>query len=150
MMKAYVAPFIASDATSIDLRILDVRDLKGVDLELWGQIAAASPVAYSLVREDGTIIGAAGVHFHDDGDVADVWVLTSALVEKYKFSFVKGVLWGLNRAFDEFGIRRLQTLVLTEHDLSIKWLEWMGFEREKLCENCGPNGLNRYLYAKVK
>jgi len=150
MMKAQIVPFMAKDALDIDLRTLDAHDLKDTDMEALGRLMASSPIAYSLVREDGEIAGCAGVLFHPGGKVGDVYVLTSPLIEEYKLSFVKGVLWGLNRAFDEFGAVRLQTLVLTEHELSINWLEWMGFEREGLCRKCGPNSLDRYLYAKVK
>lgn len=150
MMKAHIVPFLAEDALDIALRALDVHDLEGTDMKALGHLMAASPIAYSLVREDGAIAGCAGVLFHPGGKVGDVYVLTSDLVESYKFSFVKGVLWGLNRAFDVYGVVRLQTLVLTEHEVSINWLEWMGFEREGLCRKCGPNSLDRYLYAKVK
>lgn len=97
---------------------------------------------------DGEIIACGGIMPLWKG-VGEAWVVTSPLVRVCSFSFVK-VVWRRLKVFTSIlGLERVQTTVDAEHEVSIKWVERMGFIREGLMKQY-INGRDFYRYALIR
>ena len=83
--------------------------------------------------------------------VGEAWVVTSPLVEKYPFTFAK-IIWRRLRALtDIMDLTRVQTTVDAGHEVSIKWLERMGFVNEgEMKRYIGGRDFYRYALIKEK
>lgn len=61
--------------------------------------------------------------------------------------------WGVaewkNRLIAD-GFRRVEVRTIIDHDISHRWLESIGFEREGLCRGYGSNGEDFAQYAYVR
>jgi len=97
---------------------------------------------------DGEIIACGGIMPLWKG-VGEAWVVTSPLVLKCSFSFVKVILRKLPIFSNILELERVQTTVDVEHTTSIKWVERMGFVREGLMHKY-INGRDYYRYALIK
>lgn len=81
--------------------------------------------------------------------VGEAWVVSSDLVPKHYMAFVRTVVGQLNKITKDMSLDRVQTTVNVEHAVSIKWVEWMGFEREGLMRKF-IGGQDYYRYARVR
>jgi len=84
--------------------------------------------AYTM-EVDGEIVGCGGIMPLWKG-TGEGWIVTSELVPKYKKSVVIAIYYGLMKLMNDLKLERVQTIVLKEHMVSRKWLEWMGFKYE--------------------
>ena len=97
---------------------------------------------------DGEIIACGGIMPLWKG-VGEAWVVTSPLVRVCSFSFVK-VVWRRLKVFAGIlDLERVQTTVDAEHEVSIKWVERMGFMREGLMRRY-IDGRDFYRYALIR
>lgn len=146
--KAIVRPFRLSDGLIIELRELEKKDHGNISRYELSKIWAASQVAGTL-EVDGIVVACAGVYTDQFGQ-ASAWVLTSNMVEEYMFTFYKYVKRLMNVPFERLSAVRMQTMVLCENEQSCRFVERLGFAKEgKMCK-CLHNGLDRYIYARVK
>jgi len=79
--------------------------------------------------------------------VGTVWVITTPLVEKYPLWFTKAVRNMLNAGKDLYKLQRIQATVLTENKKAVKWIEFLGFQREGLMRKYV--GGDHYLYSRI-
>lgn len=149
MSRVLIRRFEPQDARDIRLRDIDKKDLAGCDMEWWAAHWASFPIAYTMVFESGEIVGCGGVTRCPWPGEASAWTLTTDHVAVYGKSFSKGILNGIGLA-EKDGVKRFTCYVLPENIVSQRWVEWMGFRREGLCAKCGPNALDRYIYARVR
>lgn len=80
--------------------------------------------------------------------VGEAWVVTSPLVKRYPFSFMKVVWKRLIIFMKIMELERVQTTVDAEHEVSLKWIERMGFVNEGLMKRY-VNGRDFYRYALI-
>ena len=127
-------------------KIDDVKNLRPHDqkfIQIAGFADDNSP-SYSGFVDDEYAFSAGIV---DSLGVGTVWVLTTPLVEKYPLWFSKAVRNMLNAGTDLYKLERVQATVLKENKKAVKWIEFLGFEREGLMRKYV--GGDHYLYARV-
>jgi hypothetical protein len=144
-----IRPMLPTDALDIELRRWDAADLAGADLAALGRrLAWDSLVAWTL-EESGGIVACGGVLTVPGMPIGEVWAVTSDRVVRRARSCLRAARDGIARA-DGSGLVRLQTLVLPENRAAVRFIERLGFAREGLLRRCGHNGLDRYLYARIR
>ena len=127
-------------------KIDDVKNLREFDqklLKIAGFADDNSP-SYSGFVDDEYAFSAGIV---ESLGVGTVWVLTTPLVEKYPLWFSKAVRNMLNAGTDLYKLQRIQATVLKENTKAIKWIEFLGFEREGLMRKYV--GGDHYLYSRI-
>lgn len=93
-------------------------------------------------------IAAGGICYLWDG-VAEGWVLASRDIFKYPIFCAKTIKRRTDLLAKNNKLKRIQTAVKADSDTAIRFAEWLGFKREGLMKNYGPDGSDHYLYAKV-
>ena len=127
-------------------KIDDVKNLREFDqklLKIAGFADDNSP-SYSGFVDDEYAFSAGIV---ESLGVGTVWVLTTPLVEKYPLWFSKAVRNMLNAGKDLYKLQRIQATVLKENKKAVKWIEFLGFEREGLMRKYV--GGDHYLYSRI-
>ncbi len=82
--------------------------------------------------------------------VYDAWAITSKEVSKYPISFHKSVSKLLNHLEIDLDTKRIQGHVKEGFDEGCRWLESLGYVKEGLMLQYGPDGANHWLYARVR
>lgn len=142
-----IRQFRAEDAAEIVLRKADAADLSGVDMSAYGEFLASASEALSIVTEQGELVACVGgllISKHN----CWVFLLTSELVEDYSLTLVK-VLKTFIRRGAKLGVVRFETLVNAADERAVRFIEFLGFEREGLCRATGMNLQDRYMYASI-
>ena len=127
-------------------KIDDVKNLREFDqklLKIAGFADDNSP-SYSGFVDDEYAFSAGIV---ESLGVGTVWVITTPLVEKYPLWFTKAVRNMLNAGKDLYKLQRIQATVLKENKKAVKWIEFLGFEREGLMRKYV--GGDHYLYSRI-
>jgi len=146
-VKIVIRPFEPMDAYLIKLRELDKEDYAGLDY--FGLVFGywnASQVKWTITA-DGAVVACGGVRMA--GAEGTAWILSSDLVNAHRYVFHKTVKRWLDDMFKVYGAQRIATLVLPKNKTSRHWLKRLGMRPEGLVRKCGPNGLDRFLYARV-
>jgi len=91
-------------------------------------VAKAGP-CWTLITDDGRVIGCVGMTMLWQG-VGQAWAVFSPLVKEYGIAVSRAVKRMISHGFDEYGLDRLQAIVLPEEDRNIKWARFLGFEEE--------------------
>ncbi len=149
----YLAPFEIEHFDDIVPRLREndavcVQAFDPVQYREWLEtFVEDAPIASYLSKEGVAAIGGA-VRMWDG--VAQWWMLTSSLIEKYPLSFHRSCKEGLEFLLDAFEIHRLEASVAQHHSVAQKWAESHGFVNEGLMLGYGPDKSNHYRYARVK
>jgi len=131
----------------IELRPFDTQMLMGVsDAEERIIKQTESGISYTGIDEDGEIIIIGGVVILDEG-LGSGWVITSERVLKHKIWFHRTIIDVLNAAVDIYNLHRIESLILKEHNVSMKWAKRLGFKQERLLEKHDSQGQDQWLYA---
>jgi hypothetical protein len=87
--------------------------------------------AYTMYEEGSEIpIAAWGMQVHWEG-VASVWSeFSEVALTKYPLALSKNVRGHLNRHIKKHNLHRVQVMILADDDVSIQWIEWLGFHIE--------------------
>jgi hypothetical protein len=80
--------------------------------------------------------------------VAESYMIPSALFPNHKIQCIKYIK--LNQEFlrRELKLHRLQTTVPSDFSAAIRWLEWLGYERESTLRQWGPDQKDHYRYVR--
>ena len=93
-------------------------------------------------------IAAGGICYLWDG-VAEGWVLASKDIFKFPIFCAKTIKRRTDLLAKNNNLKRIQTAVKKDSATAIRFAEWLGFKREGLMKQYGPDGTDHYLYAKV-
>lgn len=134
----------------IDLRPFDEQVIMGVP-DAFDRIAlqAENGIAYTGIDEEGKIIGIGGIVFLWQG-VGSGWVLTSELLLKHKIWFHRTIKDILELTEMARNLHRIETIILRDHVVSMKWAERLGFKQEGLLRKYNSRKQDHWLYARVK
>jgi hypothetical protein len=55
-----------------------------------------------------------------------------------------------NKWVEDLGLTRIQSTVASEWEAGIRFLEWIGMEKEAVLRKFGPDQIDQFLYARVK
>lgn len=134
----------------INLREFDEQVIMGVPDAL-DRIAlqAENGVAYTGIDDEGEIILIGGVAFLWKG-VGSGWVLTSELLLKYKAWFHRTIRDVLDATEKMYDLHRIESIILKDHEVSMRWAERLGFEQEGLLRKYNSQKQDHWLYARIK
>ena len=127
-------------------KIDDVKNLREYDQKLL-KIAGFSDdnaPGYSGFVDDEYAFSAGIV---ESLGVGTIWAITTPLVEKYPIWFTKASINMLNAGKDLYKLQRVQATVLKENKKAVKWIEFLGFQREGLMRKYV--GGDHYLYSRI-
>ncbi len=129
---------------------LDIRSFEAKELEFAEDIRRSIVVLPDCFTgiEAGQVVAIAGIYVIWPG-VADAFVISTPLVEKYPKAFHRAILRGLLHLCQKRHIRRLQTAVHVDHKVSRKWIKRLGFRPEGLMRAYGPDGSDYIRYARI-
>jgi len=96
----------------------------------------------------GTILAIAGVTLFWDG-VAEVWTITSDEVEKFPMGYARAIKEIIDFYIKELKLKRLQATCPRSMPCGDRWFKFLGFEKESLMKNFGPDGDDYYLYVRL-
>ena len=103
---------------------------------------------FTIMASDDTVAAIAGMNRKWAG-VAEFWVFTTHMVEKEPVGFMRESRWIFNELFDSFGLRRAESTVAISFEDSIKWLTWLGFEKEGLLRDYGVDGEDHFMMSRI-
>ncbi|SKA64173.1 hypothetical protein [Desulfobaculum bizertense] len=150
-MSLRIEPLRREHLDRIQLRPLDAQGLHcaGYDEQIqdFGEQMLVSGVAFTALAGP-RILACAGMQSLRQG-VGDLWALTSPELPRYGVAFCRAVRAWLPWVCAQQGVWRAQALVLEQHPVSCRWLEWLGFEREGLLRRYFGKQ-NFYIYARVQ
>ena len=104
-------------------------------------------MGFTAFTDEG-ILGAAGVVRVLPGNW-EVWCYTTELFPKYGYR-VHRIAQRYLAAFEKRKEwRRFQCVVDSTHPVAVRWVRKLGFEREGILRQYGPEGQDYYQYARV-
>ena len=103
-------------------------------------------ISYTAIDEGRPVVIAGVIPIWQG--VAESYLIPSALFPKHKIQCIKYIR--LNQEFlrRELNLHRLQTTVPAELTQAIRWLEWLGYERESTLRMWGPDKRDHYRYVR--
>lgn len=96
---------------------------------------------------NGHLIGSGGVVPMWDG-VAEAWFVGSWRLSKNRFAAVRTLQKTMLELMDANAINRLQAHVRADTPEAVRFIEFLGFEREGLLREYGPDRTDHYVYAR--
>ncbi len=114
-----------------------------------GAVTSEGPKNTFYDSETGEILAIAGVQIFWGG-VAEVWTITSRYADKYSVGFARAIKECMEFYIKSLDLRRLQATCPKSMPCGDRWFKFLGFEKEGLMKNFGPEGEDYYLFARVK
>lgn len=141
MPKIKIVPFSISHVDLVNHKIFypNINALKG---EIFIDEEIGEKGVTCLI--DDRIIFCCGLKRINSG-VAHVWVVPSIYCDSHKIFTYKTIKDLLDKHADAFKLHRIQTTI--EPDF-VKWIEFLGFERESVLRQVKPDKTDLYLYTK--
>lgn len=103
--------------------------------------------AVTMVSASGPFACGAVIRLWEGVGEAYAWTTTG--VEQHAKWFCEQSHKFIDQSIDELGLIRLQCSVLAGHDVSVRWLERMGFRYEGLMKSYGRAGEDAIRMARV-
>jgi RimJ/RimL family protein N-acetyltransferase len=140
-------PYEEGDIEKLDPREMDLM-VGGEDYveKIKKNIESSETVT---VQKDGVILAITGL-IHSRPGVAEIWSITGTPVDSNKTLFAQCSILVVDYWIKKYDLHRLTANTHEDHTQSIRWLEWLGFEREGLMRKYGTLRENFYLYARTK
>lgn len=110
---------------------------------------AENGIAFSGIDKNGDIIAIGGIAIPWQG-VGAGWVLTSELLLKHKIWTHRKIRDIIMLAEDAYNLHRIETVILKDHKVSMKWAERLGFKKEGLLRKYNSNKQDHWIYARVR
>lgn len=143
-----VIEYRAEHALLILQREVEERNFYLSGLPNWEEVARAWETcgpAFTLLI-DGKPEACGGIGFFDK-TLGECWMFIPRTDRACLI--YRNILKKFNRLIALYKFRRLQAHVFPNFVNGVKLVERLGFEREGLCRQYGPNGEDMYLYARV-
>ena len=142
-----IRPYEEGDIDKIIPRDMDLR-LAGPDYKekIRKNVEKGETIT---AQKDGEILAITGLVMICPG-MAEIWSFTGKAIDRYKILFAQASILVVDFWIRKYKLHRLQANTHIEHVTSIKWLEWLGFEREELMRNFGVSAEDFYLYARIQ
>lgn len=144
-----VHKFHEDDLFLIRLRDRDIAEFqpaRGTGMMDATAFKAEKGEAYTLTI-DGKVICIAGL-FEMWPGVAEVWTLMSDEAHRYGIAITRFIKKLIAEHTGDY--HRVQCTVAEDYEISHKWLNVLGFEREGLLRKFARTGDSYYMYARVK
>lgn len=149
MENLEIIPFECAHLKALMPRKFEARELALVDdMEQRTKEYLDRGMAYTGIIGD-QILGCAGIFMLWRG-VAEVWSVTTPLVEKYPLAFHRAISRGLKVVERSMGLWRIQVAIHGDHQVSLKWIQRLGFRLEGPMPGYGPDGATYERFAIVR
>lgn len=103
--------------------------------------------SFTLI-DNGHLIVAGGI-FEIWPGMGEAWLIPSDKIDNYKLKMIKTLRRHMDKIIAEDNLVRLQASVREDFPVAHRFIEFMGFKREGLMTNYGPDGANHILYART-
>ena len=153
-MTPYYRPATLDDAYELapKLREVDVQEVKdssGVNaLDALLISVTASSEAYSIIANDGEVIGMFGVSPTADPDIGVPWLLCSDRLPEVKKEFIPQSAEWVIEVNKKFPV--LCNYVAKDNKVAIRWLRHLGFTFTQLIETFGVGKKPFYEFVRIK
>lgn len=133
----------------IDLRDFDRQVVMGIrgSLDII-EAQGGKGDAYTGIDDDGYIIFIGGMVLLWEG-VGSGWLLTSNLLLNHKIWVHRTIRDFLNEMQIKYDLHRIESIVLKDHTVSMKWVDRLGYKQEGLLRKYNSKQQDHWLYARV-
>ena len=128
---------------SYEINLREQDKLSTAELNHDPELCATGP-AITLIAEE--IIACIG--YLSQNGVGNMWMLTSPLIEKYKFWMYRNMKYVLDELVMKQDIHRLQAVVRASNEPAHRWIQHLGFEKEGVLKKFTPDP-DYVLYARL-
>ena len=146
-MGTVVREYIPEDYMRMERRKFDLITFQNFTNPNAVATNLAKGIAFTILADDDVV--ACGGILPLWNRVGEAWVVTSPLVVNYPVLFAKTVYRKLLAIIEMLNLERVQTTVDVGHEVSLNWVEWMGFEQEGLMKKY-IGGRDFYRYALIR
>lgn len=141
-----VVPFTLDHGHIIqELTIEDTGQISRNTMKFW--------ISHGISRSvfsGGILVGCAGVYQIHPG-VGQTWMLLSKdRAKMFPVSIMKAVKEGISASFNSMKLHRVQSLVNSELESAVLFIESLGFVREGLLWEYGPDKKDYYMYSLLR
>lgn len=144
-MTCLIKPFKPEHLDEIECRWQDDWNLKSVATKEYMAGYGFCGPSMTLFADEKILV-CAGIVLLWDG-VGSAWTLTSIYVDQYPVFFCKQIRLWMFRTMKDCKLWRIEANVHVDNEISLKWIERLGFEREGLMKMYGPNKGDYYRFA---
>lgn len=116
------------------------------DREIYANYPRLGP-SYTLLDGDIPIISG-GVAIMWQG-VGDSWMLVSKHIRRYPLSVYKNVSSIMESIIERHKLHRIQTVIKEDDSTAIIWIERLGYTREGVLRQFGPDRQNYFIYGRI-
>jgi hypothetical protein len=103
--------------------------------------------AFTLMSEDNPVCAGGIVPLWPG--VAEAWMLISKYVNQYPLSVYKSVSSVMLDIIEKMELFRVQTVIKEDDKTAIRWIERLGYTREGLLRQFGPDRQDYFIYGRV-
>ena len=140
-----VRPMQPDDALGIAIQPAQSRDWpEGEALASHMARIRAAGSAFTVRADDGEPLLCAGL-IRNHGDWASAWALVSAHAGPAMVTLTRMIA----RHFNGSGYRRIDTMVRADFEAGIRWARALGFRQEGIMAQCGADGCDLLLMARL-
>jgi hypothetical protein len=129
------------------LECMDVRphELNLLDVNKLMALKESSIAVTGMI--DGRIVCCGGVTPFGNGN-AEIWLIPSVWVDKYKMTLCKALVKWLLQVREDLALSRMQTACLND-TLHSEWMTFLGFEKEGIMKNY-HGGVDYAMWGRTK
>ena len=138
----------AKDILEKNLREIEAPLLEIENWEEWFKQAGEVGPAWTLIREDGEVIGCGGVAL-GEWSSGTAWLLLSSLFYSYVKTTFKLVKEKLEEVIKEHELQRVQALVDPKEEGAKRFLSHLGFQEEGMLRAYGPTKGDFLVYGRI-
>jgi hypothetical protein len=149
MEKLRIIPFEFAHLQAMQARKFEAREMALVnDMEERAREYMARGMGYTGII-GGRILACAGIFMLWRG-VAEIWSVTTPLVEDYPLAFHRAISHGLKVVERSMGLWRIQVAIHEDHLVSQKWIQRLGFVSEAPMPGYGADGATYVRFARLR
>lgn len=112
-------------------------------------IQSSFNISYTILDKNGKPIAITGGFFLYD-KVMEIWTIVDKKVFEIPIYYSRAMLFLLNKCFSIFDVNRMQIHVMADQPWAEHWGKFLGFTKEGLLKKYGPEGVDYFLFAKVR
>jgi len=148
MTHLHAREYDPEDFTAIELPEPVKLAREGQPVEQWALEHKLSGPAMSVVDPAGAIVFCCGLHPMGWAGTAELWAVFSPLARQYPHATLR--MGQRMRDYYQDKFARIQCAVDPQWVTAVRFVEYLGFKREGMMKQYGPNGRDMALYALVR
>lgn len=143
MQNDNIRPFKAEDINQ-----MEIHDKNSTIFRIPHLLQVYESLGTSFTYLDNDKVQASGGVVGLWAGMGEVWFVLSDDEDKPTKTICSIVKKFIDGLYEE-GFYRLQATIKADNEKAIRFIEWLGFEREALMKKYGIEGADYYLYARI-